>query len=57
MMNQTREVVFVARVDGHLEGIDGEVTAQRGGRLPTDDGAAEDVDDEGDVGPTAVRFT
>ncbi len=49
--------MFVARVDGHLEGIDGEVTAQRGGRLPTDDGAAEDVDDEGDVGPTAVRFT
>lgn len=54
MMHQSREVVFVARVDRHLERVDGEVTAQRGRRLPPDDGPREHVDDERDVGPAGV---
>lgn len=37
------------RVDGHLERVEGEVGAQRGGDLPPDDEAAEDVDHESDV--------
>jgi len=53
-MHQSREVVFVARVDRHLERVDGEVTAQRGRRLPPDDGPREHVDDERDVGPAGV---
>jgi hypothetical protein len=42
------------RVDGHLERVEGEVRAQRGGDLPPDDEAAEDVDHKGDVDEARV---
>lgn len=47
---------MVARVDRHLECVDGEVAAQRRGHLPTNDGSAEDVNDERHVGPPTVAL-
>ena len=35
----------------HVERVEGKVGAQRGGQLPADDAAAEDVDDEGCIDP------
>ncbi len=35
----------------HVEGVEREVGAQRGGQLPAHDAAAEDVDDKGGVDP------
>ena len=54
MMDQAREVERVARVDRHLERVDGEVAAQRRRDLPADDGPAEHVGDERDVDPARV---
>ena len=39
----------LALPDGHLQGVQGEIGAQMAGRLPADDEAAEDVEDERDV--------
>ena len=39
----------------HLQGVQGEVGAQRRGHLPADDHPAEHVEDERDVGPARVR--
>ncbi len=54
-MDQTLEAVGAAPVvDGHLQGVDREVGAQRPRRLPPDDHAGANVDDERDVHPTSV---
>jgi hypothetical protein len=42
--------------DRHLEGVDGEVGAQRVRRLPADDHTGEHVDNERHVDPTNVRL-
>ena len=39
----------LALPEGHLQGVEGEVGSQVAGRLPADDEAAVDVEDEGDV--------
>ena len=41
---------------GHLQGVDGQVRAQRPGGLPADDHPGVDVDDEGHVDPAGVRL-
>ena len=56
VMDQSRESEIVARVDRHLECVQGEVTAQRRGRLPPHNAATEHVDDERDVDPSGVRL-
>jgi len=43
--------VVVAGPQAHVEGVQGQVGAQRGGDLPAHDAAAEDVQDEGAVDP------
>ena len=48
-MDEAVEACSLRRVDGHLQGVEGEVAAQRRRDLPADDEAAEDVDDEGHV--------
>src|SRR5664280_3087286 len=40
---------LLALPEGHLQGIEGEIGSQMVDRLPTDDVAAEDVEDERDV--------
>ncbi len=55
VMDQAVEVSVTSGVDGHLEGVDGQVAAQGGRGLPPDDAAAVDVDDEGGVDPAAMR--
>jgi len=47
MVNQPVEVLAAAGPDGHLEGIEGEVGAERTGDLPADHIAREDVNHEG----------
>jgi hypothetical protein len=47
-------VTWLPSVQGHLEGVEREIAAQRGRDLPADDEAAEDVDDEGDVAEARV---
>ena len=54
MINEAVDALGPSRVDGHLERVESEVTAQRGGHLPADDEAAEDVEDEGHVDEAAV---
>ena len=55
-MDQPGESEIVARVDRHLECVQGEIAAQRRGRLPPHDAATEHVDDERDVDPSGVRL-
>jgi hypothetical protein len=53
-MNETVETLTTARPDGHLQGVEGEIGAQRSRGLPADNEARGHVDDEGDVDPPRV---
>jgi hypothetical protein len=58
VMDEAVEAVAAAPVvDGHLQGVDGQVGAQRAGGLPPDDRAGEHVDDERHVHPARGVFT
>ncbi len=46
----------LARVDCHLERVDGEITTQRGRYLPADEATTEDIDHERDVDPAGMRL-
>jgi hypothetical protein len=54
VVDESVEADVAAVPDRHLQGVQGEVGAQRTGGLPADDESAEHVDDERDVHPPGV---
>ena len=57
VVDQAGDVVAgaLAGPDPHLQGVEGEVGAQRLGQLPADDPAGEHVEDERRVDPAGER--
>jgi len=57
VMYQAGDVVAGAlpSPQAHVEGVECQIGAQRGGHLPAHDHPAEDVQDERDVGPAGMR--
>jgi hypothetical protein len=55
VVHQTLQVLVLAVPDGHLERVEGEVTAQGARDTPADDAPGEDVDHEGGIGEARPR--